>query len=410
MSLDLDSGVARRIIETVGTHGVPPEYGFQYFTAGLDPYLSVIEKEYLASFIREGGSAFKMVIGAYGGGKTHFLYCIRDLAWKHNFVVSYVRLSPTESPFHSLDRVYGAIVKGLTIPLSPEELLSGYERGIKSFLRSWFSIRQQDLKSKGFFGDDLHEEFLREIEQIEIVESLSFARAVKGALRCLLEGRSEGFECICQWLNGEPYDRKTHGHYGIFQRIDRTTAFSMIRSLVQWIRQVGYSGLVILLDEAEQTPSLSTRQKGEHLSNLREIIDECGHTGFQGVFILYAVPDENFLEGRTQVYEALRQRLGTVFNTLNPTGVKINLEELPLQGVELLMEIGENLKRIYELAYSCVLDSNISQDMVRRVAEAAYNQRFGDIGYKRLFVQKCIQALHFLREKGQPPSLAELQM
>jgi hypothetical protein len=69
MSLDLDSGVARRIIETVGTHGVPPEYGFQYFTAGLDPYLSVIEKEYLASFIREGGSAFKMVVGAYGGGR-----------------------------------------------------------------------------------------------------------------------------------------------------------------------------------------------------------------------------------------------------------------------------------------------------------------------------------------------------
>jgi hypothetical protein len=410
MSLDLDLRVAQRIIEAVGTHGVPPEYGLQHFTAGLDPYLSVIEKEYLATFIREGGSAFKMVIGAYGGGKTHFLYCIRDLAWKHNFVVSYVRLSPTESPFHSLDRVYGAIVKGLTIPLSPEELLSGYERGIKSFLRSWFSIRQQDLKSKGFFGGDLHEEFLREVEQIEIVESLSFARAVKGALRCLLEGRSEGFECICQWLNGEFYDRKTHGHYGIFQRIDRTTAFSMIRSLVQWIRQVGYSGLVILLDEAEQTPSLSTRQKGEHLSNLREIIDECGHTGFQGVFILYAVPDENFLEGRTQVYEALRQRLETVFNTLNPTGVKINLEELPLQGVELLMEIGENLKRIYELAYSCVLDGDISQDVIRRVAEAAYNQRFGDIGYKRLFVQKCIQALHILRQMGQPPSLAELQM
>ena len=39
------------------------------------------------------------------------------------------------------------------------------------------------------------------------------------------------------------------------------------------------------------------------------------------------VPDESFLEGRTNVYEALNQRLATVFeNELNPTGVKIDLE------------------------------------------------------------------------------------
>ena len=96
----LDSNTARKIIEIVGGQGNPPEYGFQYFTAGLDGYLNVIDEEYLSSFIKDGGSAFKMIVGIYGGGKTHFLYCIRELAWKHNYVTSYITLSPQQTPLH----------------------------------------------------------------------------------------------------------------------------------------------------------------------------------------------------------------------------------------------------------------------------------------------------------------------
>jgi hypothetical protein len=153
---ELDPTVARRIIDTVGANGIPPQYGFQSFTAGLEPYLSVIDDEYLSSFIKQGGSAFKMVVGVYGGGKTHFLYCIRDLAWKHNFVVSYVSLSPSESPFHRLELVYSALVRGIVAPLSPEELLSGYEQGMVSFLRTWFSQNYQECRKKGRFGVAYH--------------------------------------------------------------------------------------------------------------------------------------------------------------------------------------------------------------------------------------------------------------
>ena len=100
---ELSPSIARNIIERVGSSGQPPEYGFQFFSSGLDPYLSAIDTEYLSSFIKDGGSVFKMVVGTYGGGKTHFLYCVRDIAWKHNFVVSYVSLKPEECPFHKLE-------------------------------------------------------------------------------------------------------------------------------------------------------------------------------------------------------------------------------------------------------------------------------------------------------------------
>jgi hypothetical protein len=402
---ELRPDIARRIIDTVGANGIPPDYGFQFFTEGLDPYLSVIEEEYLASFIKKGGSTFKMVVGVYGGGKTHFLYCVRDIAWKHNFVVSYVSLSPGESPFHKLELVYRAIVRGIMPPLSPDELLSGYEKGIISFLRSWYGKKYQEFSDRGLSGGDLREALLVDIERLGGIESIGFAKAVKSAFCALLNNQEEDFINICQWLSGEGYYRRIHGRYGILQRIDRTTAFPMIRSLVQWIREIGYSGLVVLLDEAERVPSLSTRQREQHLSNLREVIDECGHTNFQGVMIFYAVPDENFLEGHTQIYEALKQRVETVFDDLNPTGVKIELEKIPIEPLEFLKKIGQKLREIYEIAYEHHFDDARVEETVDLIANSAYEERFGDIGYKRLFVQRWIRGLHFLRLRGYPPSL-----
>ena len=407
---ELRSDIARRIIETVGANGIPPEYGFQFFTAGLEPYLSVIDDEYLSSFIREGGSAFKIVIGAYGGGKTHFLYTIRDLAWRHNFVVSYVSLSPEESPFHRLDLVYRAIVGGLMPPLTPDELLSGYEQGIVSFLRSWYSQKFQELSADGFSAEELEEELLGGLENMEGIENLSFSRAVKAAFHALAEREEEDFIDICMWLSGEGYDRRLHGAHGIYQPIDRTTALTTIRSLVQWIRRIGYSGLVILLDEAERVPSLSSRQREQHLSNLREVIDACGHTNFQGAMIFYAAPDENFLEGRTQVYEALRQRVATVFESLNPSGVRVDLNQISDDPLEFLNDVGGKLASVYQVAYSHEFAPEPLEETVKLAAETAYEQRFGDIGYKRLFVQTLIRGFHFLRQKGVAPRMDELQV
>ncbi len=405
---ELRPDIARRIIDVLGANGIPPEYGFQYFTVGLEPYLAIIDQEYLGSFIKRGGSAFKLVIGVYGGGKTHFLYCVRDIAWKHNFIVSYVSLSPHESPFHKLELVYRAIVRSIMSPLSADELLSGYEKGIQSFLRAWFSTKYEELKSKGLSKEDLRQDLLHYVARIGGIESISFAKAIRSAFRALLDGREEDFDNICQWLTGEGYDRYIHRKYGIFQKIDRTTAFPLIRSLVQWIKEIGYSGLVVLLDEAERIPSLTTKQREYHLSNLREIIDACAHTSFQGVMIFYAVPDETFLEGRTQIYEALRQRVGTVFDELNPSGVRVELENIDIEPIEFLKEVGQRLRKIYEIAYGYHFKDEQAEEVISIVAETAFKERFGDIGYKRLFVQRCIHALHFLRQEGRSPLYDEL--
>jgi len=406
----LDASIARRIIDQVGGAGQPPTYGTQFFSVGLDTYLDVINEEYLRTFIRDGGAAFKMVVGSFGGGKTHFLYSVRNLAWEHNFAVSYVTLkSSGECPFYQLDLVYKSIINGLQPPLPPEELLSGERAGIVAFLRTWYGHRLQTYEHEGMSLDAAVQAVREDIQQISEITSISFARAIKAALHALMQNQEETFETICQWLKGEGFIPRVHRNYGIQQKIDRSTAFQMIRSLGQTVRQLGYTGLIVLLDEAERAPSLSTRNREQLLSNLRELIDECGHMSFQGIMIFYAVPDENFLEGRTQIYEALKQRVSTVFGTINPTGVKIELEDAISEPLPFLHEVGRKLVRVYEEAYQKEFAETSYIPMIDIIAKWSLEKSFQDAAYKRLFVQKLVEGLHFLRAENRVPSQNELK-
>ena len=407
-ALTLSRSVARRIINNVSESGTPPEYGFQYFTAGISEYMDVIEGEYLADYVADGGSSFKMVVGTYGGGKTHFLYSVRELAWQHNFAVSYIALSPEETPLHRLELVYRAIAISVMNPMNEAELLSGYERGIENLVRSWYANKRAELLNSGLSDDDLDEELREYASTVRGFESISFGRAMQVAFLSILNRRDDDFDTVIEWLKGEAYDRREHGRFGIRQRIDRSSAFSIIRSLIQWVRFIGYTGLVVLMDEAERVPSLSSRQRELLLNNLRALIDECGHANFKHAFFLYAVPDENFLEGRTQIYEALSQRLATSFEMFNPTGVKILLENTSVDPLDTLKSIGQKLTYIYQVAYDVQLDDAHVDSATEDVARAAHEQRFGEIGYKRLFVQSFIRALHQLRQRGGPISLADV--
>ena len=398
--MQLDTLIARRIVETVGAYGTPPEYGFQFFTAGLDEYLRCIHEEYLKTYIKEeGGSVVKIVIGAYGGGKTHFLYSIRELAWQENFVVSYVALSPEESPFHRLETVYRAIVNNITYPLQPEELLKGVEKGIEAFLITWYEKQMDVFQNIGLKGEALEKEIEQYLESVQRnIENTNFAKAIATAFFALHTEDEKTFKHILQWFKVEGYDKGIYRPLGILTPIDRSNAFSMLRSLVQWVCNIGYSGLVILFDEAEQIPSLSTRQRELTLSNLRELIDACMYTSFRHVMIFYALPDERFFEGPSHIYEALKQRISSVFDFFNPSGVKIKLENTKGDPIALLEEIGHKLKYIFETAYGVRFPSQI-ENVIQIVAQEAYERRFGDIGYIRLFVQGIIKVFHLLRKK-----------
>ncbi|MEO0142438.1 MAG: BREX system ATP-binding domain-containing protein [candidate division WOR-3 bacterium] len=381
--------LAKAIIHKLAGYGTPPEFGVEYFSVGLDPYLRVIEDEYLNDVLKCNLSSFKLVTGNYGGGKTHFLYSVRNLAWKYNYVTSYVSLSATECPFDRLELVYKKIVSNITSALSEEDILKPWELGIDVLLRKWY----QRVKEERNF-----------LSLVKNLESISYTNGIKGALMNLASDDEEGFTSLVQWLKGEEIPRELRLRYRISERIDRTTAFRMLRSLIQFVNSIGYSGLILLFDEAERGMSIaSARDKRRALDNLRQIIDECGNSRLPGAMFFYAVPDENLLlEGTGGVYEALNQRLRSSFTKVNPMGVKINLEEIGITPEDFLLSLSKKLAGIFESAYSFEFEPAVFDKSVKNMIDAILEMQILDISYRRIFVVGIIDAFQKMRDKNIP--------
>lgn len=382
---NLNRNLAKAVIHKLGSFGTPPEFGIEYFSVGVDNYMRVIEDEYLRGILKFNLSSFKLITGNYGGGKTHFLYLVRNIGWRNNYVTSYVTLSPTECPFDRLELVYKQVVLNLRIPVNDDQWKEPWDLGVEHLMKNWVNSAKGNVLSR-----------------IRNFESSSFANAVKAAVTNLLDEDEEGFQEVIQWLKGDALPRDLKLRYRISERIDRSNAFRMLRSLVQFVNSIGYSGLLLLFDEAERGMSISSaRDKRRALDNLRQLVDECGNARLPGAMFFYAIPDENLLlEGSGGVYEALKQRLRSSFTRINPMGVKINLEDIGIGARDFLGELGVKLAEIFEVAYDHPLDSKIRDESLKNMIETALEFQTLDVSYRRIFVIGVIEIFHRLKDNA----------
>jgi len=407
-TVPLDAWRARRAILHLAATGTPPDDGVGAFTVGLEPVLGVLAEEYL-SFLGHGLSAFKLVVGAYGGGKTHFLLSVRELAFSHGAVVAYVTLNPHESPFDKLELVYRRVADALQVP--PAGPGEASPRGLEALVRRWVQARLGDpdeqprRPSVSRLADELQAE-------LADIESSAWRNAVIGACTALARGDEETFAGLVQYLKGEGGEKEFLRQYRVFEPIDRASAFRAVRSLARFVRHAGHPGLVLLFDEAERMVSLAgSRNQRAAVDNLRQLIDECGGSALEGVLLFYAVPREDLLfgSGSGAVYEALRQRLSGTFREVNPTGVKIDLEQNGLAPQRFLEALARRLIELYERAFADAPRPDVAAEAIPGFVRAAWEQRFGDEGYRRLFVKAFLQGLNRLRrEPGRPLTDAEV--
>lgn len=396
--------LARQIIEVLGQSGTPYSKGVSYYNVGNETLLNTLDTNYLGAYLADGGAVFKLVIGDYGSGKSHFLYCVRDRAWQRNFAVSKVDLSPKECPYNDQRLVYAAVASSIIWHELGSQ--SEDERGLSRFLEG--TLRRLLAAYGGRFDDPDSAElpevraFLHTL-QATPVDSLSFHKAIQGYFNALLRGQERRLETLERWLHGETVsseDMRDLRLVGVTERINRANAFKMLRSLCQVVRAMGYTGLALLFDEGDRMMSVGGKSEKVATDNLREVIDRC-REDLPGAMFMYAVPPA-FIHDIVPKYPALQQRVLTpgYFSRANPFSAQINLEQLDIPDHELLIQIGVRLLAIFEVAYGVKLDPAIQAQNIDILAQAAIESYLA-ISHRRLFVKTVVTEWYRQKEEGE---------
>jgi len=402
--------VCQHVLRRLGEGGQPPEHGIMRINVGNESYLAVLEDEYFGDLLRHG-SAFKLVQGYFGAGKTHFLLCVREMAWANGFAAALVELSPEECPYDDSLLTYAATARNIAVagrgPLDPpraglgEVLRESIVRRRRASLRL---VEEDDdwADPAPSAQDEASRDIGRWLADVEAApcESLSYRRAVVSYLRACIDEDRRAQQKLEAWLAAEPIPVSELRDQGVYETMSRKNGFLMLRSMTQMLA-VGYDGVALLFDEVDRNMSFNAKRSQSIGDNLRQVVDLCGRHQLPKTLFVYAVPPE-FMRAVVPDYPALYQRLKSPTNlgVRSPQAVLIDLDDLDLAPTAMLSELASRILDVFECAYGSALGREVQLRNGRLLAASCVHTQF-EVNHRRLFVKTFVDLLHRQRYEGQ---------
>ena len=384
----------RREIIAALRKGTVPQRGLDFLAVGLQRFDGVIAEE-LAD-VAQGSAIFKAVRGEYGCGKTFFARWVQEFAKKQGFATAEVQISETETPLHRLETVYRRAME----QLSTSDCFLG---AFRSILDGWFYGLEEDVLAEGTIdpadekalaarADELLEQRLVEITRA----TPQFAAALRAYRTSQRAGDHATAEGLAGWLAGQPHIAASiKREAGVKGDVDHFAALSFLRGLLLILKDSGYSGLVLVLDEIETIQRVRSDVREKGLNALRQLLDDIDGGRFPGLY-LAITGTPAFYDGPQgiQRLEPLAQRLHVDFKTDtrfdNPRAVQLRLTTF---NHERLVEVGTKVRDLF--AADCK-----APDRVRSLANGEYIETLarsmtGKLGGKvgitpRLFLKKLV--------------------
>jgi len=270
-----------------------------------------------------------------------------------------VTLDREQAPFNKLAKVVPLIMGGIMTG-------TGQQNALGRILDQWAE------KVRGIDGNAI----LRQIDQDEGLQLLfpdfrlklvEYARAhnqqdVPASDECLR---------IENWFRGAETKSKTFKNVPAF-----------LAAFVQFARYVGYSGFVVMLDEAESITLLSRiTNRDQANENLRQIIDNQNLESFY--FVFASTP--SFLSGEddrgAQTYAALWRRIRDPFAQIQQRALDKPIIELPALDTDQFSQLACRIRDIYKIAHGRNM-SQVSDDHLQILAE--YVERSTDRSVRTL--------------------------
>jgi hypothetical protein len=152
--------------------GVTPKIGIQHIQVGRINEIQALYKD--IERIADGGSAFRLIIGDYGSGKTFFLSVIRSIALEKRLVTVNADLSPARR-IHATSgqarSLYSELMKNLSTRSKPDG------GALPSVVEKFVADSQREADQKGLDVSRIIHHKL--VKLSELVGGYDFAKVIE---------------------------------------------------------------------------------------------------------------------------------------------------------------------------------------------------------------------------------------
>jgi hypothetical protein len=258
--------------------------------------------------IKNGGSAFRLIVGDFGSGKSFLLHLIRTVALREGLVTLHADLAPDrrlQANGGQARNLYAELTRNCATRTKPEggALASVVERFITEARRE---AESESTPVEEIIAGRLH-------DLSEMVGGFDFAKVIKAYWRGYETDSEQLRSDAVRWLRGE-FTRRNEAKdaLGVGEIVNDKNVYDHLKLLSLFARQAGYAGLLVNLDEMVNLYKLaSTRSRSINYEQILRILNDClqGQASHIG-FMLGGTPD--FLSDPRKglySYEALKSRL-----------------------------------------------------------------------------------------------------
>jgi len=339
----------------------------------LDALLKDIDR------LTDGGSAFRIVVGEYGAGKTFFLNLVRGIAMERKLVTMHADLNPDRRLHASGGQarsLYAELAKNMSTRTKPD---GGALQGI---VEKFISQAKSEAKTRGVESEVVIREFLADLT--EMVNGYDFADVIAKYCQGFEQGNEQLKADAIRWLRGEFTTRTdARAALGVRTIIDDASVYDQLKLLSRFVRLAGFGGLMICLDELVNLYKLAnTQARNANYEQILRILNDSLQGSTDGLgFVLGGTP-EFLMDTRRGLYSypALQSRLAE--NTFAKSGLidlsgpVIRLSSLTPEDFYVLLQ---KLRNVY--AYGDP-DKYLMPDDAIPTFMAHCNQRLGEAYFR----------------------------
>jgi len=286
--------------------GVVPKLGLRHIQVGRAREIEELVKD--MDRISDGGSAIRLVIGEYGSGKTFFMNLIRLIALEKGVVVMFADLAP-DRRLHATGGqargLYAEMARNLSTRTKPDG------GALASVVERFVSQAHRDGETRDLPTGNVIRERLAHFE--EFTGGFEFAEVVRRYWEGHETGDDDLKSAALRWLRGE-FSTRTDARkaLGVRTIIDDASVYDHLKLMSAFVREAGYKGLLVGLDEMVNLYKLTSSQaRNANYEQILRILNDVLQGSAEHLGFLMGGTPEFLMNTRRGLYsyEALQSRL-----------------------------------------------------------------------------------------------------